>query len=136
MTIVESVTRAINEGSDEFWYMYVRKGTAHGFHVDYRQCIDGFDAQIMRRLARNEPSIRAGITMSERDDGTFKPCLILDPIWLNDRRKGERKGIEFRRSAVSPLATLQKRESVNREILQDIESVNLSAPEAACEAAE
>jgi hypothetical protein len=104
MTIVESVTRAINEGSDEFWYMYTRGGTSHGFHVDYAQCIDGFDAMIFRRLARNEPSIRAGITMSERADGTFQPCLILNPFWLNDRRKGERKGIEFRRSAVTRVA--------------------------------
>lgn len=97
MRIVEAVRRAIEEDCQDLWFMFVRGGTGHAFHVDYRQCIDGFDAMICRRLARGEPSIRAGITMSERDDGTFKPTLILDPFWLNDRRKGERKGIEFRR---------------------------------------
>jgi hypothetical protein len=135
MKIVAAVIMAIEQGDDSFWYMYTRGGTAHGFHVDYRQCIDGFDAMIFRRLARDEPSIRAGITMSERADGTFKPTLILDPIWLNDRRKGPRKGAEFRRP-VQRVVTLQNHDSVNHLILQESESVNQSAPESACEAAE
>ena len=95
--IVAAVTRAIEEGSGEYWFIGIRAGTAHGFHVDYAQCIDRRDALIFRRLARGLPSILAGMTMAEREDGTLKPMLISDPAWYEDRRKGERKGIEFRR---------------------------------------
>ena len=95
--IVAAVTRAIEEGSGEYWYIGVRGGTSHGFHVDYCQCIDRRDALIFRRLARGLPSILAGMTMVEREDGSMRPFLISDPAWYEDRRKGVRKGIEFRR---------------------------------------
>ena len=95
--IVTAVTRAIEEGSGEYWYVGVRKGCAHGSHVDFAQCIHKFDALIFRRLARGLPSILAGMTMVEREDGTMRPWLIDDPAWYEDRRKGARKGIEFRR---------------------------------------
>jgi len=96
--IVAAVTRAIEEESGEYWYIGVRAGVSHGFHVDYRQCVDGRDALIFRRLARGLPSILAGMTMVEREDGSMRPWLIDDPAWYEDRRKGSRKGIEFRRS--------------------------------------
>ncbi len=77
--------------------MFVHGGVAHHFHVTYAQCIDRRDALIFRRLARGLPSILAGMTMVEREDGSMRPMLIDDPAWYEDRRKGARKGIEFRR---------------------------------------
>jgi len=95
--IVAAVTRAIEEDCQDAWYMGIRAGTSHGFFVDYCQCIDRRDALIFRRLARGLPSILAGMTMVEREDGTMRPWLIDDPAWYEDRRKGPRKGVEFRR---------------------------------------
>jgi len=95
--IVAAVTRAIEEDCQDIWYIGVRAGVSHGFHVDYCQCIDRRDALIFRRLARGLPSILAGMTMVEREDGSMRPMLISDPAWYEDRRKGARKGIEFRR---------------------------------------
>ncbi len=95
--ISAAVIRAINEDSGDIWYVGVRAGTSHGFFVDYCQCIDRRDALIFRRLARGLPSILAGMTMVEREDGSMRPWLIDDPAWYEDRRKGVRRGIEFRR---------------------------------------
>ncbi len=97
MKIVDAVRRSIEEGQDDCWMMYVRGGVAHNFHVTYAQGPDKFDAMIFRRLARGLPSILAGMTMVEREDGSMRPMLIDDPAWYEDRRKGARKGIEFRR---------------------------------------
>jgi len=44
------------------------------FFVDYAQCIDRRDALIFRRLARGLPSILAGMTMVEREDGAGARC--------------------------------------------------------------
>jgi len=95
--ISAAVTRAINEDAGQYWYVGVRRGCAHGTHVDFAQCIDKFDALIFRRLARGLPSILAGMTMVEREDGSMRPMLISDPAWYEDRRKGVRKGEQFRR---------------------------------------
>ncbi len=83
--------------------MYVRAGVAHHCHVTYAQCIDRRDALIFRRLARGLPSILAGMTMVEREDGSMRPWLIDDPAWYEDRRKGVRKGREFRKGYSVPV---------------------------------
>ncbi len=97
MRIVDAVRRSIEEDAQDCWSMYIHGGVAHHFHVTYAQCIDRFDAMIFRRLARGLPSILAGMTMVEREDGSMRPWLIDDPAWYEDRRKGPRRGIEFRR---------------------------------------
>ncbi len=99
MKIVESVKRAIEEGDDSLWSIFIPGGVAHHSHVTYAQAPDKFDALIFRRLASGLPSILAGMTMVEREDGSMRPMLISDPAWYEDRRKGVRKGIEFRRQS-------------------------------------
>ncbi len=96
--ISAAVIRAINEDCQDCWFMGIRAGIAHGFHVDFAQSPDKFDPQIFRRLARKETSVRAGLTYIERPDRTLRLWVIDDPVWYEDRRKGVRKGIEFRRS--------------------------------------
>ena len=97
MRIVDAVRRSIEEDAQDCWSMYVRAGVAHHCHVTYAQCIDRRDALIFRRLARGLPSILAGMTMVEREDGSMRPQIISDPAWYEDRRKGVRKGQEFRK---------------------------------------
>ena|SRR6267378_1472798 len=111
--IVAAVTRAIEEGAGEYWYIGVRAGTSHGFFVDYAQCIDRRDALIFRRLARGLPSSLAGMTMVEREDGSRRPMLISDPAWYEDRRKGARKGAAFRRG-IEDAAILSARRAHER----------------------
>ncbi len=103
MRIVDAVRRSIEEDAQDCWSMYVRAGVAHHCHVTYAQCIDRRDALIFRRLARGLPSILAGMTMVEREDGSMRPWLIDDPAWYEDRRKGVRKGREFRKGYSVPV---------------------------------
>lgn len=77
MKIVEAVKRAIEEDAQECWSAYVRGGCAHYLHVSGRCAPDGFDAEIMRRLARGLESTRAGMTHVERDDGSPRPWLLI-----------------------------------------------------------
>lgn len=77
MKITAAVRRAIEEGDDSVWSVYVRGGCAHHLHVSIRCAPDGFDADIMKRLARDGISNRGGLTHVERRDGTLKPSLIL-----------------------------------------------------------
>lgn len=76
MKISQAVRRAIEEDAQEFWSMYVRGGLAHHLHLT-RCAPDGFDSEIMRRLARGDQSTRAGMTHVEREDGTLRPWLLL-----------------------------------------------------------
>ena len=76
MKIVDAVRRAIDEDAQDLWFMYVRRGLAHQLHLT-RAAPDGFDSEIMRRLARGEQSTRAGMTHVERKDGTLQPWLLL-----------------------------------------------------------
>ncbi len=92
--IVAAVTRAINEDSGDAWYIVLPGGCGHGFHVDYRQRIDAVDSDIMRRLARDGLSNRAGLI---RDDATGRLIAIAPPWWIEDRRQGERLGEQFRK---------------------------------------
>jgi hypothetical protein len=96
MNIVQAVTRAIEEGQDDCWFMYVRGGAKHAGHVQFRQSPDGFDHDITRRLGRGEESTHGGLTHVERPDGTLRPWLLEPPI-QGDRRKGQRLGPEFRK---------------------------------------
>lgn len=77
MKIVDAVRRAIDEDCQDCWFIYVRGGSAHHLHVSIRCAPDGFDSEIMRRLARGEQSTRAGMTHVERKDGTLMPWLLL-----------------------------------------------------------
>jgi len=96
MTIVESVTRAINEGDDSIWAEFVRRGWLHSLHVEICRP-DGWDHRNYRRLVRNDYSSRMALRRYERGDGTFKSMLIEPPWWVVNRREGQRLGPEFRR---------------------------------------
>src|SRR6266404_3757875 len=98
MRIVDAVRRSIEEDAQDCWRMYIHGGVAHHFYVTYAQCIDRFDLMIFRRLVRGLPSILAGMTLGECEDGSMRSFLISDAAWYEDRRKGTRRGIEFRRS--------------------------------------
>lgn len=76
MKISDAVRRAIDEDAQHLWYLYVRRGLAHQLHLT-RCSVDGFDSEIMRRLARGEQSTRAGMTHVERRDGTLQPWLLI-----------------------------------------------------------
>jgi hypothetical protein len=103
MRIVDAVRRAIEEDAQEFWSIYTRAGCAHHFHVSVRCAPDGYDAEIMRRLARGEQSTRAGVMHIERADGTLRPTLIPEPFRGFDRRSGPRLGAEFRKERIERL---------------------------------
>jgi hypothetical protein len=96
VNIVQAVTRAIEEGDDSCWFMYVRGGCAHAAHVQFRQSRDGWDHDITKRLGRGEQSVRGGLTHVERDDGSLRPWLLAPQV-QGDRRKGARLGPEFRK---------------------------------------
>jgi hypothetical protein len=99
MTIVEAVKRAIEEGADELWSAFVKGGTAHHYHVTYAQSVDARDADIMRRLARGQPSARAGMTFIDRKDGSLRPWPILPPDVTYDgpeRRQSDRRNADRR----------------------------------------
>lgn len=76
MRIVEAVRRAIEEDAQDLWFMFVRRGLVHQLHLT-RCTPDGHDPEIMRRLARGEQSIRAGMTHVERKDGSLQPWLLI-----------------------------------------------------------
>jgi hypothetical protein len=102
VNIVQAVTRAIEEGDDSCWFMYVRGGCAHSLHVTFRQAPDGWDHDIFRRLARDGESTHGALTHVERLDGSLKPWLLIktDEYSGAERRLGQRLGAEFRRDHV------------------------------------
>jgi hypothetical protein len=83
MRIVDAVRRSIEEDAQDCWSIYTRGGCGHHLHVSTRCAPDGADAEIFRRLARGQPSTRAGVAFIERAGAM--------PSWMLDRRVGSRQ---------------------------------------------
>ena len=100
MTIVEAVTSAVNAGSDA-WADYLPQVARlpHQQHVRYAQRPDAWDARAFDQLARVGRCYRARLAHTERADGSLAPELIvLSGEWDGEERRfGQRRGVEFRR---------------------------------------
>ena len=98
MRITEAVTAAIEADSDN-WADYMPQAMlGHRVHVRYTRT-DAWDAHHFTQLQVVGLSHRARLTHTERADGSLRPRLIvLFGEWDGEeRRVGERRGVEFRR---------------------------------------
>lgn len=115
MRICEAVKRSIEEGDDSVWSIFVKGGCSHHLHVSIRCAPDGFDAEIMRRLAWGLPSTRGGLTHVERRDGSLQPWIIQQPWFPGEERRNDPQPLAGGRRITDP------KEEPIREICRQLE---------------